>query len=93
MMRTWNVLITAQDGGGCTVICSPTAFGGGSLIGRGFLDAEELKGFLLAVRVREEEIAKALQAIADAERGRKPYTIRNIEISDDEIDRHEFRPE
>ena len=92
MMRTWNVLITALDGGGCTVVCSPTAFGGGGLIGRPFQDAAELKSFLLAVRVREEEIAKALQAIADAERGRKPYIIRNLEISDDEITRYELYP-
>lgn len=92
MTRTWNVLITAQDGGGCTVTCSPTAFGGGSLMGRLLQDAEELKSFLLAVRVREEEIAKALQAIAGAESGRKTYTIRNVEISDDEMSRHKLRP-
>ena len=92
MMRTWNVSITAQDGGGCMVVCSPTAFGAGGPIGRPFWEAEELKSFLLAVRVREEEIANALRAIADAERGRKPHFIRNVEISDDEITRYELGP-
>ena len=91
MMRTWNVSITAQDGGGCMVVCSPMALGGGGPIGR-FWESAELRGFLLAVRVREEEIAKALQAIADAERGRKPHIIRNVEISDDEITRYELGP-
>ena len=92
MMRTWNVSITAQDDGGWMVVCSPEAFGAGGPIGRPFGDAAELKGFLLAVRVREEEIANALRAIADAERGRKPHIIRNIEISDDEITRYELGP-
>ena len=68
MMRTWNVSITAQDDGGWMVVCSPEAFGGGGLIGRPFGEAADLKGFLLAVRVREEEVTKALQAIADAGR-------------------------
>jgi len=92
MMRTWNVSITAQDDGGWMVVCSPEAFGGGGLIGRPFGEAADLKGFLLAVRVREEEVTKALQAIADAGRGRKPHIIRNIEISDDEITRYELGP-
>ncbi|PYM07536.1 MAG: hypothetical protein DMD82_05190 [Candidatus Rokuibacteriota bacterium] len=74
------------------VVCSPEAFGGGGLIGRPFGEAADLKGFLLAVRVREEEVTKALQAIADAGRGRKPHIIRNIEISDDEITRYELGP-
>ncbi len=91
-MRTWNVLITPQDGGGFSVTCSPTAFGGGSLMGRPFQNAEELKSFLVAVRIREEEIARAVQAFAGAEPGRKTYTIRNVEISNDEINRHKLRP-
>ncbi len=92
MKRSWNVLITAYGDGTWGVTCSPTAFGGGSLMGRAFQDETELKGFLPALRGREDEITRALEVLSGAEPGRKTYTVRGVDLSDEEIARHKLRP-
>lgn len=92
MRRTWNILITAAQNGGYTVTCSPTAFGGGSLMGRAFDSEGELRDFLQAIGVRDEEIARGLSAVSGADAARRTCTLRNVEFSDEEITRQRLRP-